>query len=597
MLQRDWTIYRALTAAFQKTVKSTHEQMRQRENSISFLAHESKFWQLAIDLALSKKSVKAEDFLRYVWGDMCGTGSEYFTETQAKAVQVSLVKEGRLEEAIGALMGRRKRGINSMREERNWTLQVRFLQIVADGWTWEQVVFGGLLESSLEPRNYDNYRLRENCLSMLVANGGEKEARLLLEFSRLAPTETLKECLAALSGFVEQEPILTKDGGEIHMGAGRYGRVGGGVIGKETQGEIAQFICSKADANDDLELSEAVLSALRYMSRADTKGALRTLVNHPSKKVAGGAAEILRLMGEVVAVPKKAGPVKYRLLVNEKPNANREMYWTIVSGSGGGTGSWQKTDADGVLEISRDHFLNRERPAKRIFAQNSNISETDTPMFAVELPLPSGGDEVTAINIPATAFDLNLVLPRELPEFLGQKMRLRMNYQSGEKDYSYELEPRFNMTLAVAGQIHFPALMPGKYQVTLSVPGTTGWRGEIDVVAKESRVVLSKATDVKCKLKPPQNWPPTASFYPQANLLRDGKICNNERPVTEDRMYVYQALLPGKYTLRFSSSTEMIKAGYSEIYEKIPLAAKSIGFEVSEDLPMELDLGEIDFGT
>jgi hypothetical protein len=55
-----------------------------QRGNIDFKTHRTDYWKLVERLLEQKEGPWADDFLRYRWGGMCGSGSEYFDVPQSR---------------------------------------------------------------------------------------------------------------------------------------------------------------------------------------------------------------------------------------------------------------------------------------------------------------------------------------------------------------------------------------------------------------------------------------------------------------------------------------------------------------------------------
>ncbi|MDR1146810.1 MAG: hypothetical protein LBK71_11845 [Verrucomicrobiales bacterium] len=595
-LQTALTNFTLLAAPYQKLAQAAKSNGRDNGPAVSFLINEKVFWSRIFDLVLDRDDVRAEEFLHYTWGSRCGTGSEPFMAAQAKAIWLALIKERRLAEAAGAaIMGGLRRDDQG---QDNLNRRIQFLKIVADDWPVGPVFAGGLLtvetrKETVGDDDFDHDGLRENCLALIVTAGGDDAARLLLELARSAADEkTLPQYLGALARLVAAGPIYHADGQRLYRG---YDSATITVSG-EVQALIIRFICAKAGADAAVSLNTAVADALARMTRPETKDTLRRLVNdQPSQGVAEQAARTLREMGEALTVPKKPGPARYRVLVNGRALADIELYCSVYYRAKHSEQIlWPTTDADGVLEIPRDLFLDQQNPALTVYARTHDAKDVDAPLLSVELPLPDESDETREVRLETRPFELALTLPRPLAEYAGREMRVNVSRQWGTAEKDYALNARASLTLPVAERVRFAALMAGKYSLIVSLPGAAVWRGEFDPAAGDPKTVtLTKATDARCQPVKPASWPDDGSaFYPTAFLLRNGKHFDHD---SGDGSYEYRGLPPGQYALQFLSCEEAEKRRGFKKLNAPAYRGKTVEFEIPADSPLTLDLGEIMF--
>ena len=75
-----------------------------QKGNIDFQTHRTDYWKLVERLLEQKEGPWTDDFLRYRWGGMCGSGSEYFDMPQSRLLVMALVVDQRWSEAAGAVL-------------------------------------------------------------------------------------------------------------------------------------------------------------------------------------------------------------------------------------------------------------------------------------------------------------------------------------------------------------------------------------------------------------------------------------------------------------------------------------------------------------
>ncbi|MDR0533259.1 MAG: hypothetical protein LBH01_04825 [Verrucomicrobiales bacterium] len=594
-LQLAWTEFFLAVNPYRKLMKQYMEQARDDGKIISFELNENKFWTLMVDLVSGERSAKAEEVLPYWRTGMVGTGFDSFSPLKAKATFIALVDEGRLQEAAGVVLTDwQNRGVFYEVEE-NRGLRARFLQH-AGTWNWGSVAVGGLVDAELNDGNYEADKIRHICLEMLVESGGEHEVKLLLALAEQATDRQVTEYIKVLAKFVTPEkkddwidPLRQR------VMACEDRPANAEPISTGMQTAIVKFICTKADANSDVNVCQAAIWAMQRWRRDDTRETLRELVmQHPSQSIAKEAAQTLKTWwDENVEVPPKSGPVRYRILVNGKLYANREITLLVCENDKSYSQSNEQTDDNGEVKVSRDYFLNRKEPVWGVIFRAKNEGPFFDIPFAVQAPLPrDDGDELLSVDISTKPLELSLGLPRELKEYAGRKITVCANGPDQGKVRRDELQAWRRFSADIAEQVATPALMTEKYHVYIRLPGAQSWNGEVDV-SKNNRLKIDfkKGTDVLCRIKttPDDPW-----FFPLPELFKDGMKVEDFDADYNSHTKILCGLSPGKYTLRFPSSEEWVKTG--RITKEV-WPAKDVSFEISEALPMEIDLGEIDLSV
>jgi hypothetical protein len=461
----------------------------------------------------------------------------------------------------------------------------------AGAWNWAAVTVGGLADAELYSNDYETDQIRRNCLEMLLEGGGEAEARLLLAMAAQVTGKQLIPYIRVLAKFVtpeKKDDLIDPLRQRLMVWEERPANAE--PISDETQQAIVKFICAKADANGEVEVCQAAIWEMKRWRCAGTRSALRDLVaQHPSRSIAEATAQVLKAWDEDATVPAKLGPVRYRILINGKPYANREITVLVCESDKSYHQSNEQTDADGEVQVSRDYFLNRKMPLFGVvFKAKGEGSIGIDVAFAVQAPPMRGnGNEVVPVDVLTKPLELSLDLPRELKAYAERRMNVRANGPDMGTPRRDELQAWRWFSTDIAKQVATPELMAGKYHVTIRLPGAKFWYGEVDVSKNTMlKIDFKKGTDVTYKVKTPPGNP---WFFPWPDLFKGGiKI---ENPDYDANARTYCGLSPGKYVMRFPSSEEWAKTGR---IGKMTWPAKVVAFEIPEDLPMEMDLGEID---
>jgi hypothetical protein len=363
-----------------------------QRGNIDFKTHRTDYWKLVERLLEQKEGPWADDFLRYRWGGMCGSGSEYFDMPQSRLLVMALAADQRWSEAAGAVL--------AVMPSADAEGSLRVLEACVPDPL--KVVVGGLACFDLGPQGFLTPRLRATLLGFLLRLSGDARVQAVSDLAAHAPVEALPLYFMALGKFV---PSSAAPGpGENVV---RYGRWGGrnldGIMARPAsvaaQKQAIDFLCSWASPDLPIDAATRLAEVFHAKPRPEALPALRRLLDHPSLTVAQEAAAALESAGEKAAIPPKLGPVRYRLEVDGKPYTTRRVEW-IVWGTTNMWTSEETTDAHGVAQVPRDIFLDKSsKPIKGVTLSNSARVGPEDALFSVQLPPPPDSDDVILVSL------------------------------------------------------------------------------------------------------------------------------------------------------------------------------------------------------
>jgi hypothetical protein len=195
-----------------------------QRGNIDFQSHRTDYWKLVERLLEQKEAPWADDFLRYCWGGMCGSGSEYFDVLQSRLLVMALAADQRWSEAAGAVL--------AVMPSADAEGSLRVLEACVPDLL--KVVVGGLACFDLGPQDFLTPRLRATLLGFLLRLSGDDRVQALCDLVAHAPVEALPLYFMALGKFL---PSSAAPGpGENVV---RYGRWGGrnldGIMARPAQ--------------------------------------------------------------------------------------------------------------------------------------------------------------------------------------------------------------------------------------------------------------------------------------------------------------------------------------------------------------------------
>lgn len=547
----------------------------QRQEGRSFQAYEAEYWQLVESLLASGNGLFSERLAEYQWGGGCGTGSEIFIIPHWTALAMAFVADGKWREAAGAALSVQGIGVAG---------SVRLLRACVED--PQAVVLGGLARLDLDSGSF--FFGQVPLLAMALDLPGNSRANGLMALAVRAPSDNQANYFRALALLARERPGDEPSGAAYSLFSGAdlsQARVQ--PVDKETRDKVKEFLCSQNAADLSIAGAEELGRILADNEWPKAVSALRRLLDHPSLTVAESAAKRLKEGGVTVEIPPKLGPVRCRLLVDGKPYASRRVQWYL------GWDDWGRnddvtSDADGVVEIPRDYFIDKTVGPIRGFGLHSlDMEDISAPWFGVQLPLPAANDDVIPVEVKTTA--MRIVLPEVRPEaeLAGKFIKVRVNPVTWPENNGMGFYQSATVGLPVAREFVL-ALAPGEYGIEVKMPGASNWVGSIHAgKVTEVKLPLMRASEVRYSFKAPEGWPEYAAG---PELMRDGKSVSADHDT--DRR-VFRGVGVGKYVLHFPSSEEL--RGQNEFwrnYKAPDFKGADVPFEITDDSPIEIDLGK-----
>ena len=368
------------------------------KGTIAFQTNKQAYWNLVSQLLRKEAGPWTESFLAYRWGGSCGTGEEHFSVPQSRALLMAIAADRRWSEAAGAAL------------EVTCSADIEAALRVLEACVPDplQAVAGCLASLDSNPRRFWTSNRRLTLLSFLLRLPGDERIRLLTDLARHAPVDSLPLYFSALGKFTSSSAAPEED--EDATRYGRRSRLRGPInldgvtarpAGAAAQKQALDFLCSQASPELAIEPATTLAKIFYVKPRAEALPALRRLLDHPSLTVAREAAAALQLAGENADIPPKLGPVRYRIEVDGKPYALREVVW--IAGSDdplSGSSSQRTTDSSGICELPRELFIDKSRkPITKVILQNARRPGPDDTLFNVYLPAPPNTDDVIPIAL------------------------------------------------------------------------------------------------------------------------------------------------------------------------------------------------------
>ena len=552
------------------------------QTSTDYQTHKLEYWKLASQLLAKKDGPFTEKFLAYRWGGWCGTGSDQFQDPQSFALLMALAADKRWAKAAGAALNVAPSG------EIGGALRV-LSACVPDP---DKVVIGGLAAIDLSPKDYRIEARRAALLALLLTMPGDGRVKTMTRLAALAPPDALTVYFRALGKLVRRELPPPDKNGSIRWFGGSWSS-GDNLdsLTVESAGETAQkvaldFLCSQASPQLPIKPAETLARIFLEKRRPESIPALHRLLDHPSMSVAKKAAEALEYLGQKVEIPAKLGPVRYSIRVNGTPCANRKVSWTVKRGSTS-TSSEVTSDAAGVVEVSRDYFLDQAaEPVESVALRTVSMATPADLWFCALLPAPPASDDIIPVEVKTSSLRVELPLPRPKEELKTMEVVLWGLQDAENQKIGFWSPAKFQ--LPVSESLDFKMLMPGVYRAEIRIPGATSWGGELRAGESPAFTVpLQRASNVKFTVVPPKGW--------HANVLLP-ELWKNGKQVSADWDYekqFFRGVPEGKYMLHIPSSEVVRKRVRGLLPDGPEFPGTDVPFEVGKDSPAEINLGEI----
>ena len=367
-----------------------------KKGKVDFQTNQGSYWNLVSRLLRQEGGPWTEDLFAYRWGGYCGTGQHRFEVPQSRAILMALVADQRWSEAAGAAL--------EVTPSADPEPSLRILETcVADPL---KPVVGYLAALDLHPRGFSKRMRQATLLGFLLRLPGDDRVRLLTELASSARFESLPLYFAAIGKFISSPAARDKNalpyGGRWRLkGTDSLNEVTAQPVGPVAQQQALDFLVSQASPELAIEPAITLARIFSAKPRVEALPGLRRLLDHPSLTVATEAATALKLAGENVLMPPKLGPVRYRIEVDGKPYAMREVEWLASwDGSSLGISSEKTTDSLGICELPRDLFLDKSaKPITHVILRNARTPGPGDALFSIQLPAPPSNDDIILVSV------------------------------------------------------------------------------------------------------------------------------------------------------------------------------------------------------
>jgi len=569
------SLQRALSPFVQLYTKIKSERRR------GFYREMEGFDKLLINLLRGRDSKVSDRLLQYEWDSFCGTGAESFGDAKMTAVFVSLLREGRVAEALGAsfLVQDSPKWLREPGQRFDeWRIQL----LEWCGFDWEEVLIAA------------------NRHAFLAAAGSERAAKEEIAAFR---ADKNKDVLERWTLEQLRDYLVPGKSSEPHAGNLRQS------ISPETQAEILRLIIGAV--REDLGFAELVelMDLFEQLRRDETKEVTTKLLNHPSTTIVNRAVRVLNLLGVEVKPVPPAPPVRFRLDLNGKPLRATTVEYRIGGVERGGGGSVE-TDADGFLTVARDLFLDPNSRGTQIrfskFPDEAwEIGPYERPWISTTVDIPKAYDETTMVHLSACAVPVEIEYPTPPKESARPDTVITLATADA---------PRLNppgYTMQFGGSAGKPperftlsTIAPGEYRFIITTPGAAYHVTDPFVVSPAMapiRIRLDKGSDVYAVISMPLN----ARGSGLLRLYRDGSDNTSLEVPTDLSSAHFRSLPIGKYHLHVLSTAEFMRENkitewkapeadwQTDFTKGVDCEPLTVDFTINQDSPALLDLGEL----
>lgn len=593
-LQEAWHSYRRAQAAFEKAFPALSE-------VVDVSANERSFYKL-IDAALTGATGRYDEVRQFGWTGANCLGVTDTADAQNLAVLLMLLRERRLDEAVGAALSvAGTEGSTSSPEAIAGSI-VQLLE--ACGVNWQSIFAGAQAEREIRDHYYSGSG--RPLVEAIGTYGSETGALLVHQLARLAKPKARAAYVSAFNSWIESSDNFRKcEGQEVSVGRYDHEKRIAPPLPLAIQRASLRLAEEFVDAECDEALAQYALHIFGRTQSPSSIPALQALTRHSSGAIVDDAQAVLCAMGYGTRAQKVSAFVLFRILLNGQPMSSGEsVEWNISAPGGGGVISTTQTKSGGIVELPRLHFGNPQRSSTEV-SLITLTEESSSAKFAVTVQAPSDLDAVTDVSVKLSPLEIVLqnvtslnAPPPETATVLLLRQRESGGFSGGlngppGSEIELARDNLFEKGFVVATQptVLLPLVQEGAYDVLIGVAGAEIWQGIMTVGAGTTRVEasLKPGSDVRFAIATPDGqrraWAP---------LFQDGKEVNARM---DWQTGSYRALPCGSYVLRIPGTDQpdddrggrKLKRGP----EEVTYSGRDIAFTVEEGSPAVIDLAEI----
>ena len=612
-LRDAWQMYQTAKGPFEKAFPQPAE-------VVDVAANERSFYKL-IDAALAGEVGLYDEVREFGWRGANCLGITDTEDAQDVAVLLMLVRERKLDQAVGAaLRVAGTEGSNSAPE----VIAESIVQLLeACGVDWETIFAGAQVQR--EAREY-SFGTRRVFVEALGCHGSDAGARLVHQLAQFSKAEARAEYVKVFDSWIEPADHLRKcDGREVSVGHYSSEKRSAPPLPRSIQEVSLRLTDEFAVDKCDERLAQYALHIFGKTQALSSIPALQALTRHGSSDVAEAAARVLCAMGSGTTAKPAAGPVRFQILLNGEPmTAGKSVAWKI-SFARGAASSTAEAQVGGIVELPRKYFSDPNRRPAEIEFRNireyfddatSPGADVESPhqhagramTFATKVPPPSALEQETVVNVMLGRLEIVLTNVESLNGPPPDKAHLFLDRCRDAEPVSTVLaasgelsELSFGVSgvnvfregdeVAARPAIIVPSVQHGCYEIVVGAPGAQVWHGRVTIAGDNSTVeaYLQPGSDVRFKIVTPNG-----QRGPWGPLFKDGKQLE---PTFDWDTSAYRALPRGSYVMQIAGSdafddgrgSRKLKRGPDEV----PYSGAQVAFTIDAQSPPVIDLGEI----
>jgi hypothetical protein len=518
----------------------------------------------------------ADELLRFVDdNDDCGLGDVAFHQERTFLVMMSLLRERRIAEALGASLSLVFQFDRS--DDPPWPV---------DEWRVDLLESCGFQAESM-------FLLQQD-YEILAGRGSEAGAlHCIAAFNRAGPDYERMRQLHGLAGFLvpgvptavnQEDPRLR--------------------ISAATQQKLLETIQESMRENRSFrEIDEALKVAAR-LRRHELKEAVRRLLKHPSAGRAELAASVLRLFGEQLPKILPAAPVRFRVCLNGQPWRHADLEYSFA---GVGGSHSLRTDSEGMVTIPRDQFLDPTLSSKQmIFHKDGGLGCDDRFQYhkvwvKTVVAIPEVLDQMPDVHFSACNVPFDISYDVASTKNIHAEAKLVEIRESGRDDWTW---PFFlNRGRGLPSQMTLSTIMPGRYRLYIHGPGLVRHLSQPFDVKHEMKSVpirVEKGADVYAEILVPGN----GRGAEECRLFQGWTDVTNRYSLGPGGPFV--GVPKGYYQLRILSTKEYMfkhkitewaapNSSYSPDHRRgVDCQGLTISFKIDDKTPPVLNLGRFE---
>jgi hypothetical protein len=594
-LREAWRAYQAVKVRFDTAFPKTSEQ-------IEVSANQKSFYRL-IESALGGATGLQNEIREFAWTGANCLGITDIEDAQDIAVLLMLLRERKLEEAMGAAL--RVVGTEGSTSSPEATAGSVVALFEACGLDWETIFAGG--QAANELRGWDFGSTRPY-LAALANYGSERSGLLLNQLAHLAKPEARGAYVAAFGSCIETAANRRKcNGNDVDVGRSNSGPRHRKPLPHGTQVMLLHVTEDFAGANCPEDIALYAINIFGRTQAASSVPALQGLKGHMSSDVSQTAATVLCAMGLGGPASEENAPVRFRILLNGEAIAPGQGVAWMISSTKNTVSSTTEVNQGGIVELSRQYFAKVSAPAKEVeFSMQGDRGGVE---FNVTIPPPAKLDAITEVPVTLSRLEITLTNQDRLNGPPPETAHVLLIAHREQEDVSLSLpdasDGTYRLRMGTIGadvyqqgyeklaqpSIVLPAVQNGTYDVFIGVAGAEVWHGLVKVGPDTSKVAasLQPGSDVRFEIVTP-----AGQRNPWARIFQDGKEFDAK---FDWKKRMYRSLPRGNYVVRIFGSeptgdrrdAKKLKKGPDEI----PYAGRDVEFTIKHGSPALIDLGEI----